>query len=147
MILLSHPSTMDEAALVSTQHVLLHSTPDDCWVVIEGNVWDLTEFAHEHPGGASSKSAARFCRRIYPLVLTTLVIHKYAGKDATDAYLEVHSSSVARDTLSLACYKGALDPSTISAEWVVQQPEVRHAPSITAHEDAEKPPLQTILNR
>ena len=29
-----------------------HNTPDDCWLVIHGNVYDLTQFHKSHPGGS-----------------------------------------------------------------------------------------------
>lgn len=29
-----------------------HSTPEDCWVVIDGNVYDVSKFVPSHPGGA-----------------------------------------------------------------------------------------------
>ena len=28
-----------------------HDTEDDCWLVIEGVVYDVTDFLPEHPGG------------------------------------------------------------------------------------------------
>ena len=28
-----------------------HTTRSDCWVVIEGKVYDVTKFLDEHPGG------------------------------------------------------------------------------------------------
>ena len=34
-----------------------HSSTESCWLVVNGVVWDLTEFAPEHPGGAESKSS------------------------------------------------------------------------------------------
>lgn len=37
---------------VSAEEVARHAAPDNCWVVIDGTVWDLTEFAPTHPGGA-----------------------------------------------------------------------------------------------
>lgn len=37
---------------VSAAEVARHAAPDDCWVVVDGTVWDLTEFAPTHPGGA-----------------------------------------------------------------------------------------------
>jgi L-lactate dehydrogenase (cytochrome) len=43
----------NEIPLLSVQEILSHNTPNDCWVVIQGEVWDLTAFANEHPGGPS----------------------------------------------------------------------------------------------
>lgn len=38
---------------VSTSEVLLHNSPKDCWLVIDNQVWDVTQFAQDHPGGPS----------------------------------------------------------------------------------------------
>ncbi|MBA0556322.1 hypothetical protein Golob_026432 [Gossypium lobatum] len=35
--------TMEEASQ--------HNTKDDCWVVIDGKVYDVTPYLDEHPGG------------------------------------------------------------------------------------------------
>lgn len=72
------------------------------------------------------------------------MIQKYAGRDATKAYLEYHSPTVAKDTLSLDCFKGNLDRATIPAEWKdelnVPNNNAQAAP------DDEKPPLHNIIN-
>ena len=34
------------------QEVALHATADDCWASIHGNVYDLTEWVNDHPGGS-----------------------------------------------------------------------------------------------
>ena len=28
-----------------------HSTPDDCWLIVHGKVYDVTAFVPRHPGG------------------------------------------------------------------------------------------------
>ena len=48
---------------LSKDEVAQHNKKNDCWIVVDGKVYDMTEFLDEHPGG----------RRL-PL--------KYAGKDA-----------------------------------------------------------------
>jgi acyl-CoA oxidase len=48
-----------------------HNTRDDCWMVVQGVVYDVTKFLDAHPGGAGA---------------LTLV----AGKDATQEFFEVH---------------------------------------------------------
>ena len=45
---------MEGTRLVSATTVLLHDKPEDCWIVVEDQVWDVTRFVPEHPGGASS---------------------------------------------------------------------------------------------
>jgi L-lactate dehydrogenase (cytochrome) len=46
---------MAEDTLVSVEEISKHNTPEDCWIVVDGKVWDITEFAPEHPGGGESK--------------------------------------------------------------------------------------------
>ncbi|CEL11827.1 hypothetical protein ASPCAL14923 [Aspergillus calidoustus] len=111
---------MSDLRLLSVQDVLQHNRPDDCWLVISGEVWDLTEFANEHPGGAS-------------------IIHKYAGHDATDAFLEVHATSIIRENLPVRCLKGSLDQSTITPEW-------KKPTSKSQSPGADKPPLHSLIN-
>jgi L-lactate dehydrogenase (cytochrome) len=43
--------------LVSVEQLTQHNTKDNLWIAIDGNVYDMTEFAEEHPGGADSKLA------------------------------------------------------------------------------------------
>lgn len=52
--------------------VKAHGTPADCWAVINGNVYNLTAWENEHPGGA---------QRIIDL----------CGTDATQAFNKQHS--------------------------------------------------------
>jgi cytochrome b involved in lipid metabolism len=54
---------------------LQHNTKTDCWIVVEGGVYDLTDFLGEHPGGKK------------PLV-------SVAGKDATEQFMMLHKPSV-----------------------------------------------------
>lgn len=44
-----------------------HNTEDSLWVVINGKVYDMTEFYRTHPGGPD-------------------VILEYAGKDGTERF-------------------------------------------------------------
>ena len=55
-----------------------HNTGDDCWVAIGGVVYDLTEFAEEHPAGPVS-------------------VHELAGKDGTEAFAAVHNDNMLQD--------------------------------------------------
>uniref|UniRef100_A0A7R9XTV7 Cytochrome b5 heme-binding domain-containing protein n=2 Tax=Micromonas pusilla TaxID=38833 RepID=A0A7R9XTV7_MICPS len=51
----------------TVSEVAKHDTKDDLWVVIKGKVYDLTEYADEHPGGVAA-------------------ITKHAGGDATAGF-------------------------------------------------------------
>jgi L-lactate dehydrogenase (cytochrome) len=55
---------------INLLQVQRHNDCDSCWVIVEGEVYDVTDFLEEHPGGAN-------------------IILRYAGKDATE-YLPVH---------------------------------------------------------
>ena len=59
----------------SLQEVANHNTKDDCWLVINDEVYDVTEFMDEHPGGAS-------------------MLKMVAGKDATLHFEELHKPEI-----------------------------------------------------
>ena len=63
------PITMSELAL--------HNSPDDCWVLFYGNVYDMSNYARRHPGGAK-------------------IITNLAGLDGTVEYERFHSESLLR---------------------------------------------------
>lgn len=35
---------------VTMEEVAKHNKPDDCWIVIEGRVMDVTSYLKDHPG-------------------------------------------------------------------------------------------------
>ncbi|KAA0166866.1 hypothetical protein FNF31_01241 [Cafeteria roenbergensis] len=52
---------MDTRPLLGTRHtafsleeVAKHSSPDDCWLVAHGIVYDVTEYISRHPGGTKA---------------------------------------------------------------------------------------------
>ncbi len=52
-------------------------TKDDCWVVVNGEVLDVTKFLPDHPGGE-------------------LAIMTFAGKDATEEFNMLHPPDVVK---------------------------------------------------
>src|SRR4051794_14089996 len=58
---------------VTREEVARHNTRDDCWVIIAGKVYDITEWAPHHPGGAG-------------------IARMYAGKEATAEFGDYHSA-------------------------------------------------------
>jgi len=42
-------------AFLSIEEIKKHSSADDCWIVVDDVVWDITEFAPSHPGGSDSE--------------------------------------------------------------------------------------------
>ena len=69
------PVTLFKMSL-SGEEIAKHNNNKDCWVIVHGKAYDVTEFLPEHPGGPK-------------------IILKYAGKDATEEY-EVCLSPVAQ---------------------------------------------------
>lgn len=47
----SEVSDTSEAAGITLTEVAEHNSVTDCWVAVDGKVYDLTEFASQHPGG------------------------------------------------------------------------------------------------
>ncbi|KAL3481606.1 FMN-dependent dehydrogenase-domain-containing protein [Aspergillus californicus] len=108
---------------LSTQEVSSHSTPDDCWIVVDNQVWDVTDFLDKHPGGPT-------------------IILKYAGRDATKAYSEVHTPGLLKAELAPEHYKGKLDESTVDEDWH-KQPASENPEKVWEN---DKPPLETLIN-
>ena len=52
-----------------------HNRINDCWIVINNRVYDITNFLDEHPGGKN-------------------IILKYAGMDATEEFDRIGHSSI-----------------------------------------------------
>jgi len=83
--------------------VLKHCTADDCWVVLSGVVYDLTDFHRVHPGGSK-------------------LITDVAGMDATKVFEPIHPSDIAERLLSPDVVVGVVDKSTIRPEHIVPAP-------------------------
>lgn len=61
---------------VTLAMLVAHNSPNDCWLVLHGRVYDLTAYAaNEHPGGAS-------------------VITDHCGADGTVDYMGEHSEGL-----------------------------------------------------
>ncbi|MBW3003806.1 cytochrome b5 domain-containing protein [Candidatus Woesearchaeota archaeon] len=55
LILGCQPATTEDettpAQTFSIEQISHHSTADDCWLLIDGKVYEVTEFIPSHPGG------------------------------------------------------------------------------------------------
>lgn len=41
--------------IVSYNDLAQHNAPDDIWIIVNGRVYDMTDFAPQHPGGSDSE--------------------------------------------------------------------------------------------
>merc|ERR1712083_535790 len=60
---------------VSASEVEKHATDSDCWVIVGDDVYDVTNFLADHPGGKKA-------------------IMLFAGKDATEEFDMLHDRKV-----------------------------------------------------
>ena len=70
-----------------------HNTKDDCWIAIEGKVYDVTKFLQEHPGGGISLPHAQCTDNIDEILL------EHGGKESTADFISVGHSSAAYTTM------------------------------------------------
>ncbi|KAL8150225.1 hypothetical protein V2J09_020033 [Rumex salicifolius] len=94
--------------LFAMQEVSEHNTKEDCWVVIDGKVYDVTTYLDEHPGGDD-------------------VFFDVAGKDANEEFEDAGHSDSARELMEMFCI-GELDPSSATL------PKPKPEPNVNAKE-------------
>jgi cytochrome b involved in lipid metabolism len=61
-------------ATFSLADVAKHNKQKDCWIAVNGGVYDATKFLDDHPGGGD-------------------IIMQHAGQDATNDFTQIHSRS------------------------------------------------------
>lgn len=69
------PQAPSGGSSYSVEEVAKHNQKDDCWVIIDGKVLDVTSFLPDHPGGEKA-------------------ILLYAGRDATEEFNMLHDPKV-----------------------------------------------------
>ncbi|KAL2349134.1 hypothetical protein Fmac_003134 [Flemingia macrophylla] len=69
-----------------------HNTKDDCWILVDGKVYDVTQYLDDHPGGDD-------------VILAT------TGKDATEEFEDAGHSKSARELMQQYCI-GEIDTSS-----------------------------------
>jgi len=77
---------------ITRSEVSKANTEDKAWVIIESKVYDVTEFAEEHPGGEH-------------------LIQEVFGQDATEGFNAIMHSDAAKEILE-ELYVGDLVPDS-----------------------------------
>lgn len=99
-----------------------HNSRQSCWVLLYDQVYDVTDFLDQHPGGANA-------------------ILRYAGRDATSVYDPIHPEGT---LAGLKAYQklGPVDISTLTEDnMVIDEKEER------SKQDTQRQlPLNAILN-
>jgi len=85
-------STVDKNREISPEEVAKHTTEGDCWVIVNGQVLDVTKFLPDHPGGKKA-------------------ILIYAGRDATEEFNMLHKPDVV-DKYAPECIIGRIKGAT-----------------------------------
>ncbi|KAK4775529.1 hypothetical protein SAY87_023490 [Trapa incisa] len=83
----------DAKKVFTLTEVSQHSSSNDCWLIIEGKVYDVTRFMEDHPGGDE-------------------VLLSSTAKDATDDFEGIGHSNTAKAMMD-EFYVGDIDTATI----------------------------------
>jgi len=130
----------------SSADVAAHNKADNLWIIVDEDVYDLTKFQDEHPGGKKSKPECS-----PPMTFnidSPIVLQRVAGKDASKQFWKYHNESILKK-YQKQLQVGSLDtkaapptpPATPPQEKAVVKPEAvpgAVAPQPTAEaEEAE----------
>lgn len=103
-------------ASFTAEEVAKHCSEGDLWIVIDGDVYDLSKFASLHPGGI-------------PPLLDPAV----AGKDATELFFGLHRASVLKEPKYGRLKIGTLSGAAEAAAKVTKKKKPPGQSSVPAH--------------
>lgn len=89
----AEPADGPTVKLFTMEDLAKHASYKDCWMLIDGKVYDVTKFMDEHPGGDE-------------------VMLSSTGKDASEDFEDVGHSTSARQQLK-SFLIGEIDPTSI----------------------------------
>ncbi|KAF4727846.1 hypothetical protein FOZ62_030072, partial [Perkinsus olseni] len=89
------PAAAAPANGITMEEVAKHTSETDCWVVVNGQVLDVTDFLPEHPGGK-------------------LAIMTFAGKDASKEFNMIHPADVVEKYASDAILGPVVEASAVA---------------------------------
>ncbi|KAJ9099932.1 hypothetical protein QFC21_003937 [Naganishia friedmannii] len=107
---------------IPMKEVGMHDLAHDAWVIIDGEVWDVTQFLKHHPGGAK-------------------IILSNAGRDVTELYKPIHPPKTLENNLSPEQFVGTIDPE------LAQETKQRYEADMKRIQEAREglPPVETVL--
>ncbi|KAK6455404.1 cytochrome b2, mitochondrial precursor [Scheffersomyces xylosifermentans] len=108
--------------MLDIEEVKKHNTRKDCWVIIHGKAYDVSDFVDEHPGGSG-------------------VILKYAGKDATKAFDPIHPGDTLVKYLAPKYHLGPFEDYDDDEDDPPSQEELRRR-----QKKLDKPDLSQMYN-
>ncbi|CAK7244561.1 MAG: hypothetical protein STHCBS139747_006105 [Sporothrix thermara] len=91
------------AKIYDAEEVAKHTSADSCWVILYGNVYDVTEFLPSHPGGSR-------------------IIMQLAGKDCTEEFDPIHPPGTL-DELSPESLLGKVDEESLKRMEAASAPQ------------------------
>jgi predicted heme/steroid binding protein len=95
--------------LIGLDEVKKHQEAGDCWIIVHDGVYDVTQYASKHPGGAK-------------------LIVRNGGKDATQDFEAMYHSSKARNILE-QLRVGTLEGSTPGRPSSLNPAHIRRGPT------------------
>ncbi|KAI5476148.1 hypothetical protein MNV49_000366 [Pseudohyphozyma bogoriensis] len=119
------PDAPSGGLVVTLDELDKHDTAESCWVVLDGEVWDVTKFLKLHPGGDA-------------------VILKEAGGDATDLFNAIHAPGTLEKSLGDGVVKvGVVDQKALN---MINNSRLAGAEQLRLIEEARKklPPVELV---
>ncbi|KAM0324896.1 hypothetical protein ACHAQA_007862 [Verticillium albo-atrum] len=110
----------------STSDVASHNKPNDLYIIVDGDVYDLTKFQDDHPGGKK-------------------IIQRVAGKDASKQFWKYHNEGILKkykaklQVGSLDSKPKAVEPAPVAAAPQPTKAVVKAAPQAAAPTDESEP--------
>ncbi|KAF3919909.1 hypothetical protein ABW21_db0209238 [Orbilia brochopaga] len=105
---------------LDAKEVATHNTPESCWVILYGRVYDVTDFLPSHPGGSK-------------------IILQLAGRDATEDYDPIHPRGTLESALPASANLGPIDEATLVKSAAA-------ATQLDGDSSTSAPPLESLLN-
>ncbi|KXL41818.1 hypothetical protein M433DRAFT_153836 [Acidomyces richmondensis BFW] len=104
-----------------------HRSPESCWVVLYNNVYDVTKFLPDHPGGSK-------------------IILQLAGTDATEEYDPIHPPGTLEESLPAEAKLGPFDANTLPKETKAPKETGTTKSAVQEQKDETAQTLEECLN-